>query len=186
MKLRCRKPPHLPQPTSSFSSSHIWIWNNNIGRLFLSLLCPYFSPCQHVEHHCRALVPPKKNRFLAQRHHPCCARSRCSGAISCRCESAFAWIHPSPPAWTLRGAMVRQSGICGNQQQASADTASKLAHQAGAPSAGRLGEESTGSPTTVGEAVSQNEWLVSAGQMIRFALTLSHFAVYRYHREKWH
>lgn len=37
MKLRCRKPPHLPQPTSSFCSSHIWIWNNNIGRLSLFL-----------------------------------------------------------------------------------------------------------------------------------------------------
>lgn len=68
-------------------------------------------------------------------------------------------------------------------------TASKLPHQAGAPSAGWLGEESAGSPTVfsaTGEAISQDEWLVRAGEMILFALTLCHFAVYRYHREEWH
>lgn len=51
---------------------------------------------------------------------------------------------------------------------------------------GATGWKSSAESTTTSEAISQDDWLVSGGRMILFALTLCHFTVYLYHREKWH
>lgn len=173
------------------------------GGFFPAASVSHFFPCRHLEHHCGALhLPPEtfhrgpwrgntstnyifyrisRGFFLflfcffliIPRSTTPPVMAKVGAAVKLAADVGVHLHGSSPsPTWTLREAMVRQSGICWINTRSS-HTVSKLLRQAGAPSAGWLGEESIGSPTvftTTGEAISQDEWLVSAGEMILFCL----------------